>query len=120
MAPTRSKNPNAATRSEGSGPRRRVRSKTTEMLAAEVMEPLAFYILVMNQNQADPVWWLYSASSSTPERLQQAVCYEDPPKGIPRSTFVAVSSTPLASPIPPCRDGAGLPEGGTIYGLRHV
>jgi hypothetical protein len=80
----------------------------------------AFYILVMDQYNTDPDQWLYSASSSSADTLQNTACYNDPPRGLPKIVFVAVTTARLNRNIPPCSSQDGQPEGGTIYGVRHV
>jgi hypothetical protein len=47
----------------------------------------AFYILVMDQYNTDPDQWLYSASSSSADTLQNTACYNDPPRGLPKRSF---------------------------------
>lgn len=76
----------------------------------------AFFILVMDKYRNDPNSWVYSASAITASTLQQLKCYQDPPHGLPKDRFVAVSS--LETTLPPCAGGA--PETGTIYGIRHT
>ncbi len=78
----------------------------------------AFYILVMDQYKNDPDFWLYRESSRSEAELQKD-CYDSgAPHKLPRSSFKAVSSTPLIKDIPPCAGGAF--EAGTIYGMQHV
>jgi hypothetical protein len=80
----------------------------------------AFYILVMDQYNTDPDQWLYSASSSSADTLHNTACDNQPPRGLPKSAFVAVTTARLSRSIPPCNSQDGQPEGGTIYGVRHV
>ena len=76
----------------------------------------AFFILVMDTYQNDPNYWVYNASASSEASLKEMACYTDPPHSLPKGNFVQVSSTRTS--LPPCVGGS--PEGGTIYGIRHV
>ena len=57
----------------------------------------------------------YSASSSSADTLRNTACYNDPPRGLPPSVFVAVTTARLSRSIPPCNSQDGQPEGGTPY-----
>jgi len=75
----------------------------------------AFFILVMDKYEKNLNDWLYSASSRTKAALQALQCYEEPPHGLPKATFISVSQTKVN--LPPCTGGS--PEGGTIHGIQH-
>jgi hypothetical protein len=75
----------------------------------------AFFILVMDKYKKNLNDWLYSASKRTEAELQALQCYEDPPHGLPKATFISVSQTTVN--LPPCTGGS--PEGGTIHGIQH-
>jgi hypothetical protein len=72
-----------------------------------------FYILVMDRYRNDPNEWTYSASARTEAELIDLRCFEDPPHGLPKNRYIAVSERPISKP--PC--AGGPPEEGTIYGI---
>jgi hypothetical protein len=76
----------------------------------------AFFILVMDKYANDPNEWTYSASARNESTLRAMNCYQDPPHGLPKSSFGTVSATRIS--LPPCR--GGNQEGGTIYGIEHL
>jgi hypothetical protein len=75
----------------------------------------AFYILVMDKYNRDPNEWVYSATAQSAAELMALKCFQDPPHGLPKNGFAAVSSTRVS--LPPC--AGGEPEDGTIYGIER-
>lgn len=76
----------------------------------------AFFILVLDKYQSDPKYWIFNASAQSETQLKGLSCYNDPPESLPKSVFLQVSSTRTS--LPPCAGGS--PEGGTIYGIKHI
>jgi hypothetical protein len=90
-----------------------IMKKRLEFRGVEDLSMATFYILVMDRYRNDPSEWIYSASASTEAELINLRCFQDPPHGLPKNRYTAVTEKTVSKP--PC--SGGPPEGGTIYGI---
>ena len=74
----------------------------------------SFFILVMDRDNADDDFWVFSDSAKTREKLKGLSCFRSPPQRIPKTGFVSVSEMRVS--LEPCRGGAA--EEGTIHGIE--